>query len=1058
MKSRGSLPAPHVRRLYEATLYGVISVGCPRRPSEGVAAGRASAVGAGGRATRTAVRFFLVLGAVLVCFGCGVAPALAAPPEVPGGEEATAVMARSASLEGVLNPNAPGEVGRYKFRYRASATECEGESEAPEPAGVMTGAQAEPVEVTVSNLLPATTYAFCLFARNEAFEGALGEAVVFSTPPAAAMVSAERASAVGPLTATVSAAIDPGGLTTGYHVEIVTEAQFQASNWAEATSVPASDVQLPAAKSAIPVREELGGLQPDTRYRFRFVATSSLGAVAGGGAALRTALAGSTPPALPDGRAYELVSRLETPGDVYVTAGGRFERPPEDTISEYPFRASAEGNALVYVGAPGNKEGSGVTGEQLGNEFLASRDAGEGWRPKDITPQAAGVDEEEKNTAYEAFSDDLELGVLSTGVAPHFATEATPEGPPECQALYARSGLADGFHALFTAHFSEAPSPLACGAVRATAGHFSAQSLAFAGASGDHSQLLFQSPAALAPETTEAIEGGEGNNLYDSVEGQLNVVNVLPGEPDPEASFGAPSGDPGVPGDFSNVISQDGTRVFWTDLGNSHLYMRVNPARPPSPVVAGTCVNAADACTVPISEGSARFWTATPDGRYVFYTENGELWRFDAKSSTRDALVSKGLEGENAEVQGVIGASTDGTYIYFVANGNLSSAASDHKEVATKRECEEAGGEEQLGHLPPGIGCNLYVLHLGQGPRFIAALAAKDNRLERVKNGKLGAWRPSLGQRTAEVSANGEHLVFESTQQLTGYNNTGLDEQELGGQRGLEVFVYAAEASGPGALDCASCNPSGEPPVEEPHSGSRVGAGTYLSASLNPTFMQRWMSENGGRVFFDSSQPLVTQDKNEVQDVYEWEREGEGTCAERASLQSDGGCVFLVSGGNSASYSYFLDADLTGANVFFTHRGEPVRQDAFDEKNDVYDARVGGGFPRAEQGCSGAGCAGATPAAVAFAAPPSNTLAGGGNLITPPKPPAPKQKTTAQIRAENLAKALRACRSKRKARKRAACEGQARRRFGPPHSAKRRPRSRKRTAAKKAGRLGGARS
>jgi len=47
-----------------------------------------------------------------------------------------------------------------------------------------------------------------------------------------------------------------------------------------------------------------------------------------------------------------------------------------------------------------------------------------------------------------------------------------------------------------------------------------------------------------------------------------------------------------------------------------------------------------------------------------------------------------------------------------------------------------------------------------------------------------------------------------------------------------------------------------------------------------------------------------------------------------------------------------------------------------------------------------------------------------------------KPKTAAQIRAEKLAKALRACKKDRVKKKRAACEASARKKYGPAKKAK----------------------
>jgi len=73
-----------------------------------------------------------------------------------------------------------------------------------------------------------------------------------------------------------------------------------------------------------------------------------------------------------------------------------------------------------------------------------------------------------------------------------------------------------------------------------------------------------------------------------------------------------------------------------------------------------------------------------------------------------------------------------------------------------------------------------------------------------------------------------------------------------------------------------------------------------------------------------------------------------------------------------------------------------------------------------------------TPQPSIFGLPASATFSGAGNLggqaLNPPPPPG--KPTAAQLRAKQLAKALKACRTDKHKRKRLACEKQARKRYG----------------------------
>jgi len=181
-------------------------------------------------------------------------------------------------------------------------------------------------------------------------------------------------------------------------------------------------------------------------------------------------------------------------------------------------------------------------------------------------------------------------------------------------------------------------------------------------------------------------------------------------------------------------------------------------------------------------------------------------------------------------------------------------------------------------------------------------------------------------------------------------------------------------------------------------------------------------------LFFQSADPLVPHDSNGRLDVYEWEAEGEGSC------RQTGGCVFPISDAAGDYESQFMDATPNGENVFFTTADRLVPSDT-DVRADVYDARVGGGFPvtTAAAVCdNGDSCKPpVSPQPAIFGAPSSATFSGPGDSTqTPPVAVTPKRKTAAEIKAEALAKALKACKRDKQRSKRVACEKTARKRYG----------------------------
>lgn len=876
--------------------------------------------------------------------------------------QTTDVTEAAVTFHGSFDPE--GEVvTACTFEYGTASPSEHAEPCEQEPKDI-TGTGAVPLSRTVTGLQPRTTYHMRLTMVLAGQTRSSGESTFFtSTKP---LVEAESAPSVALTEAVVSASIDASGLPTSYHVEYGTTESYGSTT---------ADVDLGAQQQTTAVRVRLSGLKPETEYHYVFTATNELGTTVSEEKATFT-----TPPAggpsvstLPDQRAYELVSPA-TSGEAQVF-------PPFDGTSATKqfqtlrlVRAAAGGGSVAYVANSPASGGTGENGNGQGDEWLATR-APSGWTATDAQPSQEFFAKEPRNheALYASFASDLSAGFLT---APG---QLTGEVPEQCLDLYSRA-TANG---VYTPAITGNQNAGNCGAP------------VLAGSTTDNSQLFFEDGAALTQGTLSL--GGEEENLYVAAAGRLSPVSVLPsGAPAGNAKFGSQvEYSPEGGANFIHVISNDGSRVFWTDLntevtaenptGATRLFVREDAA-------------SESARTVLVAE-DGEYLTASSDGVTVFFAKQGDLYAFDVNTHQTTDLA------ENGEVQGVVSSSEDGSYVYFVADASLAAGAS--------------AGSPNL-YLRRRVGTTW------APPTFVATLSPLDNEFDSgVHLFGFGDWKPTARLRTAEATPDGHELVFMSALRLPGsaYNSPGCEPAEHNCTP--EVFVYDAATA---RITCASCNPGGQP--AEPYNGSAEpqALGSFLPVSHSNAYMLRWINEAGSKVFFDTTEPLVPEDTNHAQDVYEWEREGAGTCPSgRAS-----GCISLISGNLSSEESFLIDASANGEDVFFTTRGQLVPQDRND-KVDLYDARVNGGFPETSLACTGTGCQGVPPSPPSFATPSSATFGGAGNF---PPPPATKPKTAAQIRSEKLARALKACRKKHDRHKRTACQRRARRRYGPARNAR----------------------
>lgn len=585
--------------------------------------------------------------------------------------------------------------------------------------------------------------------------------------------------------------------------------------------------------------------------------------------------------ALPAGRAYEQVTPVDK-------NGGDVGGPAlEGELASAFGQSATDGNSIGYVSL--SSFGDSRSGE-LFNNYVAVRGS-EGWTTHSISPPAAVPSRFVELSPFRFFAGDLSAGLLE------WSEPALAEGAPP------------GFRELYVCAVEGTCRALVQVAPPSMPALF--YRLRFAGASPDLGHVVIEANDALTPGAPAITD-----SVYEWAGSALRLVSVLPG-PGEVAANGAEAGD-GKDDDFADVISSDGSRIFWTDAARQ-LYVRENGTR--------TVKLNASARSVSLGDGTATLLATTPDGSTAIFTDptaisddagdsGGGIYAYDVDAeSLRDLTpYAPGDPG----VQGVLGMSDSGSTVYFVASAVLAAGAS-------------AGA------------MNLYVARDG-AIEFIAELGSEDG----------GDWTASFEARTARVTPDGAHLAFLSTASLTGYDNTDA----ITGERDRELFVYDADE---GRLVCVSCNPGGVRPT----GSASIPVGT------NSNYEPRILSDDGSRVLFDSTDALVAADDNGKQDVYEYVD----------------GRPQLISTGTSGDASALVDISPQGRDVFFTTRSRLVATDR-DDASDIYDARLGGGFPTpvGSLPCSGEACRGplGSPAALAPVATASRVgegLAGGSGKL-----------------------------------------------------------------------------
>jgi WD40-like Beta Propeller Repeat len=614
---------------------------------------------------------------------------------------------------------------------------------------------------------------------------------------------------------------------------------------------------------------------------------------------------------LPDCRAYELVTPPYKEG-----------APVQGLEGE--FAVSPDGDQLVGTSTgifAGSEEGGDFSARLDGTAYEFTRTAA-GWESSALgPPESRYVD-----AGMYDVSADLEGTLWGLGRL------TQPEGVSDLYVERPRG--------TFVEVGPPTPDP-----ALANAGHYS-----YLGASADLARVLFSTE----PGYRWPFDGTIGNadTLYEYI-GTGNSAPALVG-----VSGGAGStelvsqcgtllgsGGVGVSGSMYNAVSASGTRVFFTAVGRDD--RECSGRQPPvDELLAREAGPSGEAQTVAISEPSLAYCSASPlppcadahfegaseDGSKVFFTSTqkllpaaGEgttnLYEYDFQAPVGEQLTLASAGGASAEVQGVARISEDGSHVYFVAKGVLSVTANS------------------VGAFPVEGEDNLYVYERdAQFPAgrtaFIATLAPSD----------AADWARA-DERPVLASQSGRYLVFTSQADLTG---EGVSPGEA------QVFQYDAQT---GVLVRASIGQGGYDDDGRAPFHSAILATQQADAFDSPTAAAGMTAPEDGAVFFTSATALTPQALDDLTDalgepapnVYEYR-------AGSVSLISDGRDTSALDGGPGVR---LLGSDPSGGDVFLTTVDSLVGQDT-DTQQDIYDARVEGGFPAPAPtpGCAGAACQG----------------------------------------------------------------------------------------------------
>jgi hypothetical protein len=415
-------------------------------------------------------------------------------------------------------------------------------------------------------------------------------------------------------------------------------------------------------------------------------------------------------------------------------------------------------------------------------------------------------------------------------------------------------------------------------------------SVSFAAASADGSRVFFRTDEKLVVGDTDAVQ-----DIYQRSGGTTTQVSA--GQVNGNGAFNATF--QGASDDGSRVFFETSEQLVGADTDSAQdVYQRSGGA---TKRISAGAINSNGAF-------AAGFVGASTDGSRVFFASDEQLVSADTdsaidvyqRSAATTTLVSAGaINGNGASGAIFVGASADGARAFFVTNEQLVGADLDGQQDIYER---SGGTTTRISSGNGAFSANFQGASADGSRVFLTTI---EGLVGGDTDGVQDVYERSGGQ-TKRVSAgqiNGNGAFSAS------FRGASAD--------GSRVFFTTGE-------QLVSADTDSSTDIYERSGGTtkRVSTGQVNgNGAFNATF--RGASDDGSRVFFETSEQLVGADTDGIQDVYE----------------RSAGTTTKVSLGNGLINAVFTGASADASAVFFL-TSEKVFASDEDDSQDIYGAYI----------------------------------------------------------------------------------------------------------------------